>query len=143
MEKQVGKKGRITQIAIFIVVFCVAFFGARYFLKKDIGAKLQEVSTELNAKCPIQVDSETRLDGTHFSKPKTIQYHYTILSLEAQNPTVDLTKVERGLHENSQKNLDSSPDMKLFRENDVTLQYHYKDKNGHLLFKFAINPTTK
>lgn len=144
MEKQpVDKKGRIAQIATFVVVFCIAFFGTQYFFKKDIGVELQKVSTELNAKCPMQVDSETRLDGTQFSKPKTIQYNYTILRLDAQNPTIDLTPIEKAMRENAQKNLDSSDQMKLFRENDVTMKYNYKDKNGNLLFEFTINPTKK
>lgn len=136
------KKNRLIQMITFVVVFAIAFFGTQYLMKPDIGKELQKVTADMNQKCPMQVDADTRLDKTAFEAPKTIQYHYTVLSFDKDSlPNIDGPK--SFLMKQSQDNLDNSENMKLFRENDVKMHYFYKDKNGKPLFDFAINTTKK
>ncbi|HMI07783.1 MAG TPA: hypothetical protein VK528_09580 [Flavobacterium sp.] len=143
-EKTINnKKGLLTQVAIFVVVFGIAFFGTQYFFKKDIGAELQKVVTEMNKKCPLKVDADTQIDNTQFIAPKTIQYNYTILTIDKDSSAVDPADMKKMLQSQSQQSLDNSAEMELFRKNEVTLKYNYKDKNGKDLLDFAIQPTKK
>lgn len=144
-DKNIGnqKNNRILQIAIFVVVFAVAFFGTQYLMKPNVGKELEKVAAELNKKCPMQVDNDTRLDKTGYVAPKTIQYHYTILTVDKDSLAIDANDTKNFLVKQAQDNLDNAPGMKLFREQDVTLKYFYQDKNGKPLFDFAINPTKK
>lgn len=143
-DKNIGnqKNNRILQIAIFVVVFAVAFFGTQYLMKPNLGKELQKVAADLNQKCPMQVDNDTRLDKADFEAPKTIQYRYTILTVD-KDSLPDTEAPKKFLRQQSQENLDTAPGMKLFREQDVTLHYFYNDKNGKPIFDFAINPTKK
>lgn len=142
-EKQKNKRTLLYQVLLFVIFFALAFFGTKFLFKKDIGDQLQEVSTEMNKSLPMNVDEETRLDGTIFIAPKTMQYNYTALSTNADSLSLDREDLINNLQSNTQNLLDTSPAMKLFRENDVTLKYNYKDKNGKPLIHFSINPTKK
>lgn len=143
-DKNIGsqKNNRILQIVLFVVVFAVAFFGTQYLMKPSIGKELEKVAAELNQKCPMQVDPDTRLDKAGYAEPKTIQYHYTILPAD-KDSLADTAEPKNFLIKQAQDNLDQAPGMKLFREKDVTLQYFYHDKNGKPLFDFAVHPTKK
>lgn len=143
-DKNIGsqKNNRILQIVLFVVVFAVAFLGTQYLMKPNVGKELEKVAAELNQKCPMQVDQETRLDKAAYVAPKTIQYHYTILPAD-KDSIDDASGPKNFLIKQAQDNLDQAPGMKLFREKDVTLQYFYHDKNGKPLFDFAIQPTKK
>lgn len=142
-EKQKNNKTLLFQVFLFVIFFALAFFGTKFLFKKDIGDQLQKVSTEMNKTLPMKVDAETQLDGTEYIAPKTVQYNYTVLSTDADSLTLDVEDLKKYLQANTQKLLDTSPDMKLFRENDVTLKYNYKDKHGKSLLDFSINPTKK
>ena len=141
--KQKNKRTLLYQVLLFVIFFALAFFGTKFLFKKDIGDQLKEVSTEMNKSLPMNVDAETRLDGTTFIAPKTMQYNYTALSTNADSLSLDREDLINQLQSNTQNLLDTSPAMKLFRENDVTLKYNYKDKNGKALIDFSINPTKK
>jgi len=34
----------------------------------------------------------------------------------------------------------SNPDLKIYRDNNVTMSYYYKDKNGEFLTKIEVTP---
>lgn len=146
MEQPVNKSNKnqlLVQILLFIVFFAIAFFGTKYLFSKDIGAELQQITTEMNKTLPMKVDAETRLDNTQYIAPKTVQYNYTVLAANSDSLVVDLSELKKYLQENSQKLLDTAPEMKLFRENEVTMKYYYKDKNGKHLLDFTVTPATK
>ena len=141
--KQKNKRTLMLQAVTFVVFFALAFFGTKFLFRKDIGDELQKVSTEMNKTLPMKVDDDTRLDNTQFIAPRTIQYNYTVVALDSDSMTMDLDGLKKFAMEQTQKQLDTAPEMKLFRENDVTMKYNYKDKKGKYLLDFSISPTKK
>ena len=99
---------------------------------------LQEVSTEINKKCPMVVDKDTRLDNTVVLSNKTIQYNYTLVNLEKENTDVELLKEQ--FTPLLLKDVKTNPGLKTFRDRDVTLSYYYKDKNGDFILNFKATP---
>lgn len=142
MEK--ASKSRLSAVLIFAVTFAIAFFGTKYlFSGNSDDAKLKEIAAQINKSCPVVVDSETRLDNTEAFDGAKIQYNYTLLNVTKGDSTVNISDTKKFIEGQSQQNLDTNPQMHAFREMDITMKYHYKDKNGQFLFDFTIKPKNK
>ncbi len=86
----------------------------------------------------MMVDKETRLDNTMVLPNKTIVYRYTLVNMNASDIKKDeLTAALRPMVLNSYK---TDTSMKSFRDNGVTMQYQYSDKNGVFITEFAASP---
>ena len=86
---------------------------------------------------PLNLDSNTRWDTTIPGPGNCLTYCYTLVnsSKSELNPD-DLAKVKPRLLENYKTN----PEMKLFRENGVTLRYQFKDKDGQTVTTIEVSP---
>ena len=99
---------------------------------------MMKTASEINKSCPIMVDAETRLDNTVALPNKTIQYNYTLVNIEKGD--IDISEFENYLQPVILNIIKTSPDLKYFRDNDVTMAYNYKDKNGEHLLKLTFKP---
>ena len=83
------------------------------------------------------VDNYTRLDNTTVLPDKVFQYNYTLTTtLKSEVDTSIFGKIKLNAISNARTN----PDMKDIRDNDLTLSYYYKDKNGVFISKFNVTP---
>lgn len=139
-EKQKNKKKVTIAAAIaFVVAFTLSFAGMQYFFAdKSPDDTLSKVANELNKNCPITIDRDTRLDNVITFPDRTFQYNYTLTSIEKKG--VNSIELKTYLTPKIIEGVRSSPDMKEFRENDVTVNYNYRDKNGTFLFKIGVTP---
>ena len=99
---------------------------------------LHEISMEINKKCPMVVDKDTRLDNTVVLSNNTIHYNYTMVNLEKEN--IDLKALEKNYTPILLENVKTNPGLKTFRDRNVTLSYYYKDKNGNFLLSYKATP---
>lgn len=137
MEKK-QKPG--VQFAIFAVTFFIAFFVAKIIFSKNTNEQLEEIAESLNAKTPLMLDAETRLDHVKVLAD-TLQYEYTLINVDKNDTTTNVAEAKQFLMKQSQANLDSSPEMEEYRKKNISLNYHYRDKNGQELLEFNINPS--
>lgn len=122
----------------FAVGFVVMFFLTQYLFKPSIDEELVEFSNEFNKNCPMNVDQYTTLKNTVALPNKTLQYNYI---LEGMTKTeVNLDTVKKYVFPGILENVKTNPDMKLFRDNEVTLNYYYMDKNGVFVTEYKIKP---
>jgi len=129
--------GIITGVAAFIVAY-VAVQSVFFDTKPDFEGQMVEIADELNRACPIMVDNETRLDSASTQSNKTFQYHYTLINMEKDS--VDITELEDYLEPIILHNLRTSSDLKVFRNNNVTMTYQYQDMNEAFLFELVFLP---
>lgn len=142
MEK---KKISTAQILAFIISFVVAFLVASYFLSKnepEVNETLVKISKEMNRSMPKMMDAETRLDSTSVGNNK-LNYHYTLINIDKDSTYLNFEAVKSEMMEKAQSNLDTNPVMKEYRENDIALQYIFKDKNNNNVFDYTVKPTVK
>ncbi len=142
MEK---KKISAVQIITFIVSFVVAFLVASYFLSKNeppVNETLVKISKEMNRSMPKMMDAETRLDSTSVGSKK-LNYHYTLINIDKDSAYLNFETVKSEMMEKAQSNLDTNPVMKEYRENDIALQYIFKDKNNNNIFDYTVKPKVK
>ena len=133
-----GNKKIVVQVLIFVATFSVAFFVTKVVLNKmnSFDDELVETAQQLNKKCPVMVDTETRLDSVKAEERK-FSYFYTLVNIDA---TENMNDAKMYLIKNAQFNLDTTSTMKLYRENNIDLQYSYSNKKGKRLFEFTIKP---
>jgi hypothetical protein len=140
---QTGKKNVIS--AMLVIAGSVAGFVIGYVIVNSLftspsgfDKQLVNAANEINKICPIMVDSQTRLDNAMSMPGKQFVYNYTLVnSLKADIDISQLQEHMRPLLINSIKTNDK---MDTFKNNNVTLSYNYKDKEGVFLFKIVIGP---
>lgn len=129
------KKKIVTVIPVFVLT---AVITTQLLSKKDIGNELVKMSEEINKNCPVMVDEATRLDSVSVVDSKSVQYNYSVMTINKDSLTVDLEEVKAFLKNNSQSNLDTIKQMELYREKKIPLNYHYNDKNGKYLLDYTV-----
>lgn len=122
----------------FVVGFITMFFVTQSFFKPSIDKQLAEFANEFNKTCPMNIDEYTTLKNVVALPNKTIQYNYILVGITKSEVKLDTVKkyVFPGVLQNAKTN----PGMKLFRDNKVTLNYYYADKNGEFVTEYVIKP---
>jgi len=145
MDKGTTKSKKIFAVMTFIVSFVASYFAVQYFTNGNRDySRLLETSEEMNKSFPTKVDNDTRLDSTNVKEqPLTLNYYYTIVTVDKDSLAVDLHDVVKQMRKVTQGNLDNSPQMADFRKADVSLKYIYYDKKGAFLVDYDIKPTKK
>jgi hypothetical protein len=139
MENKTNKKKAIGMI-VGAAAFLIAYFAVQqvFFKPPTFDKQMMQIASELNKSCPIMVDAETQLDNAVAIPDNTFQYNYTLVSME--RATFDISELKNYLQPIILNNIKTNPDLKIFRDNDVTMAYSYKDKNGEHLFKLTFKP---
>ncbi|PXV63542.1 zinc ribbon protein [Dysgonomonas alginatilytica] len=132
-----GRRKSINSILGVLVGLAVCFAVQHFLFKTPSFDKvMMESASEINKSCPIMVDAETRLDNAVALPKNILQYNYTLMNMDAE--LVDTLEMKKVLEPNIVNFVKSSPQMKVFRDNKTTINYHYKDKNGVYLFIVSV-----
>lgn len=102
----------------------------------SIESKLQAIAAETNKDCPKTLDQWTRLDKCVAVGSSNFEYHLTILQVVISDTTTFQTQLKPQLLEV----LKTNPDLKIFRDNGITVKYIYNDQNGKYIFSTIITP---
>ncbi len=136
--KSMGQKRYHTIMAVVIGI-CV---GISTFLHLQGGGsteeKLAQTSKNLNARLPMNVDSETRWDTTVSGPGNCLTYCYTLLNVSKSE--LDPDKVTAMIKPKLLLRCKANPEMKLFRQNHVTLRFLFKDKVGETVTSIQVSP---
>ena len=131
---------KLTGIIVGAIAFIVAYFFVQQLLFRapNLDDAMMKIASEINESCPIMIDSETRLDNTITLPSKVFQYNYTLINMEKE--AVDIIMLKNHLEPNITNFVRTNPDMKFQRDNKVTVNYYYKDKNGNYLLTISVTP---
>jgi len=123
-----------------MIAFGLSYFAVQqlFFKQPSFDKVIVQAVNEINKTCPIMVDQYTRFDSAEALPEKTIQYNYTLVDIDKSEVNLDIIKknVEPGII----NNVRTSPEMELYRKNNTTFIYYYKDKNGVFVYKFPVTP---
>ena len=126
---------------LIIALMAIALTGCN---NNGVYEMVVKTSEEMNKRCPMVIDADTRLDNTTaLDNPVKLVYNYTIVTATKKEIGDRLTTIKETMKPQIQNTVDTNPDMQPFRDNHVLLMYSYKDKNGEFLFDFTIEPTNK
>ena len=130
---------RIRFVMAVVIGICVGVTTILHLQRKvSSEEKLVQVSKDLNARLPMSVDNETRWDTTVPGPGNCLTYCYTMVNASKSelDPAMITSKIKPKLLQYYRTN----PDMKLFRDNRVTLRYLYKDKAGETVTLIEVTP---
>ena len=101
-----------------------------------VNQNLFAVAAEINKKCPIATDENTRMDSATVFNEYMITYHYTIHTVS--NKDIDLAKFKGSMQSAMDEKYKTDPQLKIYRENKIAVAYDYKDKAGNFLCYFIV-----
>lgn len=130
---------RVQAIMAVVIGVCT---GVSVFIhlqpSESIAEKLVQTSKQLNTRLQVKVDADTRWDATSAGPGNCLTYCYTLVnaSLSEINPDDVIAQAKPKI----MLNYRTSPDMRLFRENHVTLRFMFKDKLGQTVTVIEASP---
>ncbi len=96
-----------------------------------VNDNLFAVAKEINKKCPMPVDENTRIDSATVYNEYMITYHYTVHTIS--NKEVDVAKFKTNMQTSMDGKYKTDPQLAVYRDNKIAIAYDYKDKNGGFL----------
>lgn len=142
-EKQSKRKQNIILfIGIGVALALSIFF--QFYLSEDadeVKTEITELVAKYNKNCPLTIQEGIRLDSVSLPRlpdESAVQYNLTLLNVEKETAEINVikTEIEKSLISTAKAN----PGLQVFRDNDYTLIYNYKDKKKVFLFDVKILP---
>jgi len=121
----------------YFLIFFIIFLASCEEKKKSPYEFLKGMSTYVNEKCPIQVDSVIRLESTLALPVSTFRFNYTI---KYDTVKYDIHAFEKSLKITTLNMAKTNPDGKYFRALHTTLEYNFSDTLGNFLFRMVFKP---
>jgi hypothetical protein len=136
-----GIKYWIGFAAAFAIFYAIGTIGgeklASLFRKPAFEKAMIEFANEINKNCPIMIDGVTRLDNVISLPKKVFQYNYTILMAK---DSIKINELKDYLEPRIVNTVKTEPQMKIIRDNKITINYSYKDILGEHLFIIIVKP---
>ncbi len=139
-EQTTGKKKLGLQIAVTgIVLLVLVWILLQHSFKSGASSEqLLQIASEFNKSYPVMVDDYTRLDDATVLKDSVLQFNFTLINTAKED--VDMVAIQEDLPPAIISDVIKNPLMKILRDHQVTIIYHYKDKNGKFVYKFPVTP---
>jgi len=142
-EKQSKRKQNIILLIVIGVALALAIF-FQFYLSEDadeIKTEVTELVTKYNKNCPLTIQEGIRLDSVslpHLPDERAVQYNLTLMNVEKETAEINIirTEIEKSILSTAKAN----PGLQVFRDNDYSLIYNYKDKKNVFLFSIKILP---
>ena len=107
---------------------------------KKLNHQLSEMADNLNLSTPTVLDQHTRFDSAIVTPENIFQYYYTIIY--ANNPAELLRNQKEELINNMKKAFTNDRSLQVFIDNEVTIEYIYKDTAQNIIDVITIDPET-
>ncbi|HNX66536.1 MAG TPA: hypothetical protein PKH02_06605 [Bacteroidales bacterium] len=138
MEKsKSGKRWLITVIIIAVGVIAGVVIQRIYF-NPSTDDQLEKAASVINKKCPVMIDSDTRLESAATLPGNGFQYNFTLVKMVADS--VNITTFNEEMTKLLLKSVKTTPQLKAYRAREVTMSYSYCDKNGKYISTITITP---
>lgn len=96
------------------------------------------MAADLNESAPVMLDQYTRFDGASVSTGNIFQYRYTVLN--TANPDSLVESGVRALQDNIRNEFSTNPQLRVFKENKVVIEYVYMDEHNRTVRSLQVNP---
>ena len=86
----------------------------------------------------MKIDDYIRLDSASTRGKTNFIYHYTLIDIEKSE--VNLDTVNKYIRPDIINNVKNSPELKIYRDNKITMDYKYYDRNGDFALEISVTP---
>ncbi len=133
------KQNILLLILIGIALAFVAYF--QFYLAEnadEVNTEVVELVAKYNKSCPLNIQEGMRLDSVSLPESRVVQYNLTLLNVVKE--TADINVIQEEMEKSLISTAKANPGLKVFRDNDYDLIYHYRDKKKAFLFEVRIQP---
>lgn len=123
----------IVILVVAIIVKLVFFTSSAAHLDQVIAAS----ATDINKRCPVMIDSATRLDKVVFLTGNVFQFTYTLVGLVKDS--IQSEDMKHFLKPILIKDITTNSAFKAQRKRKTTVSYVYHDKNGLEILRIDIS----
>ncbi len=124
--------------SVFFLFFSLIVLSACEGIEQDV-AEMEDDIEKINKRCPVLIDSETQLDGIQLLDNNIIKYNYTLINVFVTN--LDTHQFNLAMWPGILSTIRVSPEMQKFRDNKMSIQYFYRDRNHTPVYTFKVSPT--
>jgi hypothetical protein len=138
-EKQRKNKLLIRKTIQIIVVVILISVAQYYFVKeKSVGKELTALVTKFNTACPIMISNDIRMESVKDLSNNTVQYDFTLVHVQKER--IDVTALKKSVENEILSSSKTNPSLEIFRDNESTVIYNYKDSDEKELFEIILTP---
>ncbi|HBG42359.1 MAG TPA: hypothetical protein DDZ96_00600 [Porphyromonadaceae bacterium] len=105
---------------------------------KALHKKLADMAANLNVSTPTMLDANTRFDSASVTRDNIFRYHYTVL--HTSDPDSTVTAMLPGMKDRMKGMFTTHPDLRIFTQNKVSIEYIYSDSLQHIIQTITITP---
>ncbi len=124
--------GALSLILFGLLVYNFVFSGSSH------DNRIVEIAEGMNKDCPFMVSNDTRIDNVVAIPGGILQYNYTLVNVMAGQ--VDITVLKGNIEPFVLSQIKTNLALKEIRDNQVTTEHYFKDRNGVFLFSVQIGP---
>ncbi|HHU96721.1 MAG: hypothetical protein QM237_02485 [Bacteroidota bacterium] len=96
------------------------------------------MALELNESTPVMMNPYIRFDGASVLEDNVFQYRYTVLNTD--NPDSLVLSGLPLLRETIQSEYETNPRLRVFKENNVVVEYMYMSEENRTIHSLRVNP---
>ncbi len=105
---------------------------------KQLNEQLNKMADNLNESTPTTLDPHTRFDSVGVTTDNIFQYYYTLINID--NPEQLLKEQKDEIINNIGSAFTIDKSLRIFTENNVTIQYIYRDTTRAVIDIITIEP---
>ncbi len=105
---------------------------------RSLNKKLNEMALNLNESAPVMLDQYTRFEEATVSSENVFTYRYTVLNTSKPDSLID--GATQQLKDNIKAEFATNPELRIFKENNIIIEYVYNDINNHTIRVLRIDP---
>jgi len=121
-------------------VTIIALALMQYFFSQSpsVDEMMVKAASEFNKTCPMMVDQITRMDNAVALPGRVFQYNFTMINMDVAS--IEIEELKKNLEPVIINTVKTNPELKLFRDKEITMVYYYRDSNGNYMFKISVGP---
>lgn len=129
---------KILSLIFGVLAFLFILYRIQKNTAENIVIELNQTVEELNKITPLKVDEFTRLDSISSFKRKSLTYYYTLLQVNKSEVNID--SIKNYLKPNIIKSVKNSNELKVYKKNNISMNYLYYDLNGEFITAIEVTP---
>jgi hypothetical protein len=126
--------------SIFLTTLLLVAFSQCTSDQRALDRSLKQAAAEINRMTPMMLSEFTRLDSVTvlLAPERRFQYHYAVIN--TSNPDSLLFSELEFTREAVRFAYFTAPEMAIFRDNNVIIDYIYSDESGRVIYTITITP---
>lgn len=129
---------KILSLIFGVLAFLFILYRIQKNTAENIVIELNQTVEELNKITPLKIDEFTRLDSVSSFKRKSLTYYYTLLQVNKSEVNID--SIKNYLKPNIIKSVKNSNELKVYKKNNISMNYLYYDLNGEFITAIEVTP---